>query len=374
MPKKRPADERSGGRASKLPSRRRRKHLYLVVDDWERGYSIRKLDLSSDSDSDEVNNRPTTEHRLPPAVFRLEVPRAHSGLFAAFGTMIVATQLTPRGTIPMFDVRTLALTFGPRQESQPNPCCTDFVQVGGNLYFIDDSCFMSIVLDPPPPPLPNYAHRHIEIDWTWQGLPVPPFDECPVSHAVHPDGRTIFFSTQSQTQKHTEVATFSFDTVCSQWTSHGTWRLPFKGCGYFDCKLNAWVGLSGQPDTLGHLCTCEVVSIDAGHPPPNWKLSKEKLFCEDPGEKHIGATLVYMGGSSKFCLVQCIATDDRERGVWEEVLPERLCYLLRITTFSLKYDRNGDLRTVHHKVRSYRLPKIATEYCDHLEKPVAFWM
>ncbi|CAN6273063.1 unnamed protein product [Urochloa humidicola] len=209
MPKKRPADERGGGRASKLPIRRR-KHLYLVVDDWERGYIIRKLDLSSDSDSD---HRQTTEHRLPPAVFRLEAPRAHSGLFAAFGTMIVATQLTPRGTIPMFDVRTRALTFGPRQESQPNPCCANFVQVGGNLYFIDDNCFMSIVLDPPPPP-PNHAHRHIEIDWTWQGLPVPPFNECPVSHAVHPDGRTIFFSTQSHTQKHTEVATLSFDTVC----------------------------------------------------------------------------------------------------------------------------------------------------------------
>ncbi|CAN6273064.1 unnamed protein product [Urochloa humidicola] len=81
-----------------------------------------------------------------------------------------------------------------------------------------------------------------------------------------------------------------------------------------------------------------------------------------------------MGGSSKFCLVQCIATDDRKGSVWEEVLPERLCYLFRVTTFSLKYDGNGDLRTVHHRVRSYRLPKIAREYCDHLEKPVAFWM
>uniref|UniRef100_K3YXQ5 DUF1618 domain-containing protein n=1 Tax=Setaria italica TaxID=4555 RepID=K3YXQ5_SETIT len=372
MPKKRPADERAGGRASKIPSRRR-KHLYLVVDDWERGYSIRKLDLSSDSDSDDVDEangpdgRTGTELRLPPAVFRLEAPRARSGLFAAFGTKIVATQLTPRGTIPMFDVRTRAFTFGPRQEGQPNPCCTDFVQVGDNLYFIDDSCFM--MLDPPPPP-PKFAHPYIQIDWTWRGLPVPPFDDCPVSYAVHPDGRTIFFSTQGQTKKHTEVATFTFDTVCSQWTRHGAWRLPFRGRGYFDCELNAWVGLSGQPDNLGHLCTCEVVSADAnttdGHPPPTCKLSKEKLFCVDPAEKHIGATLVYIGGRSKFCLVQCIATDDRKGGVWEEVLPECLCYLYRVTTFSLN--------AVHHRLRSYRLPKIATEYCDHLEKPVAFWM
>lgn len=54
--------------------------------------------------------------------------------------------------------------------------------------------------------------------------------------------------------------------------------------------------------------------------PPAWKLSKEKLFCEDPAEEHIGATLVYMGSRNKFCLVQCLSADDRDKRMYKEYL------------------------------------------------------
>jgi len=101
------------------------------------------------------------------------------------------------------------------------------------------------------------------------------------------------------------------------------------------------------------------------------KLGIDKMFCIDPAEKHIGATLGYLRGRSKFCLVECLSIDDRREDIWGGV---------PVGTPSLfsagEYDKNGDLRTaVHHqRVRSYRLSKIATGYCDHLEKPVAFWV
>ena len=42
---------------------------------------------------------------------------------------------------------------------------------------------------------------------------------------------------------------------------------------------------------------------------PARKLSTKKLFSDDPTERHVGATLVYMGGRSKFCLVLCVSMD-----------------------------------------------------------------
>ncbi|KAL6634161.1 hypothetical protein ACP70R_026832 [Stipagrostis hirtigluma subsp. patula] len=395
MPK-RPADERGGGRSAKIPRRRRRRHLYLVLDDWERGYSIRKLDLSSSSSSSDTDSGDaqhhhhpsddsTTEPRLPPAVFRLEAPRACTGLFAAFGTRIMATHLTPRRTVPMFDVRKKALTFGPFQESHPNPTCGAFVEADGKLFLLDDMNFM--VLDPPPPPQPMDLFLDLEFDWRWRGgLPAPPFTHYVVAHAVHPDGRTIFFSTEKQTRKRTKVATFAFDAARSRWTRHGGWRLPFADRGCFDRELDAWVGISGDPDTLGHLCACQTVSTasddaegESSSPAPAWKLSKEKLFCVGPAEKHVGATLVSMGGRGKFCVVHCVSMDDGREGHVSRGRarspPERPRYLLRVTTFSLKYDHDGDLRAgMRRRVRSYRLPETATLYCDGLEKPVAFWM
>ncbi|KAK3158124.1 hypothetical protein QOZ80_2AG0133200 [Eleusine coracana subsp. coracana] len=178
MPKKRPADDRGGGRrAAKVSeTRRRRRHLYLVLDDWERGHSIRKLDLSSpDSDSDVVGSSSTTQQRLPPAVFRVEAPHALSALFTTFGTKIVATHQTPRRAALMWDVSTRALTFGPRHKYEPNSLCNAYVEVSGQLFLVDDASFE--VLDPPPPPPP--LDDGVEIVWKWQRLPPPPSSLTP---------------------------------------------------------------------------------------------------------------------------------------------------------------------------------------------------
>ncbi|KQK13194.1 hypothetical protein BRADI_1g08525v3 [Brachypodium distachyon] len=121
-----------------------------------------------------------------------------------------------------------------------------------------------------------------------------------------------------------------------RWTLHRGWQLPFKG--------------------------------PASPPPASWKLSKEKLFCcqDDPGERHAGATLVYLGTESKFCLVHCVSLDDYGKRR----------HLLRLTTFSLELDGNGDLRiTSRRLVRSFRLPKAVLESrSEFFTKPVALWM
>ncbi|XBH91107.1 hypothetical protein VPH35_082580 [Triticum aestivum] len=241
-------------------------------------------------------------------------------------------------------------------------------------------------------PLPPLVDPNCGIDvpkWRpWRRLPPPPFKrEHVTSHVVHHDGQTIFISVDDKTG-----ATFSFDTTASspRWMRSGSWKLPFKGPAHYDgdldgffyqtLNLDAWVGLARDPDMLGHLCSRDVPSTDDDNgctQPPAWKLSKEKLFCEDLDEKHIGAALVCLGTGcrSKFCLVQCLSMDDRQEGVYKEYLPELERYLLRLTTFSLVYDKSGDLRTAAlRRVRSFELPKPVREYSAFLVDPVAFWM
>ncbi|KAF7078295.1 hypothetical protein CFC21_082756 [Triticum aestivum] len=193
------------------------------------------------------------------------------------------------------------------------------------------------------------------------------------------------------------------------------WQLPFTGRGYFDPELDAWVGLSAQLDTIGHICSCDVVSTNSGtshQQCPAMKVGKENLFSEFPDERHIGATLVYTGGESKLCLLEVIymqadsadkptesdeknedfddglnntysnettvgeAADSDEMNEYsaDEVDEEQdHKRFLRLTTFSLRYDRNGDLRTGNsRRVRYYSLPQEVND--SMLEYPVAFWM
>ncbi|EMS49197.1 hypothetical protein TRIUR3_19761 [Triticum urartu] len=91
-----------------------------------------------------------------------------------------------------------------------------------------------------------------------------------------------------------------------------TLALPFSGRGHFDRHLDAFVGLFKDPDTLGQVYSCCLSSSSTGHG-LEWKLGKEKLFSQDPAERHVGATLVYMG-RSKFCLVQCVSIEGESDG------------------------------------------------------------
>lgn len=88
----------------------------------------------------------------------------------------------------------------------------------------------------------------------------------------------------------------------------GREALPFKGQGYFDGDLDAWVGL----DKDGHVGTCQVVSRSstttvgaiAMQQQLDWKMAKDKLWSEGQQAADHGPTLTAMG-SARFCLVDC---------------------------------------------------------------------
>jgi hypothetical protein len=229
-----------------------------------------------------------------------------------------------------------------------------YLRVGDKLVALDESS--SEILDPP-------SRRRT---WSWCKLPQPPFIPYKVtSHAVHPDRRTLFVSNNT--------GTYSLDTESKKWRHHDLWTLPFTGRAHFDPLLDAWVGLSGDPDTLGYLCCCDVVSTGpdscSNMQSPALKLSKEKLFCKKPAEKHIGATLVYMG-VRRVCLVQYFSVEDNVS--CSDDLPQSR-NLLRLSTFSLKYDKKGDLLAeTHCPVRCYKLPKASKNI--PIDDPVAFWI
>lgn len=221
---------------------------------------------------------------------------------------------------------------------------------------------------------------------------MPSFDPLGVTAcAAHPDGNTIFFSVGA-------AATFSYDdTARFRWTWHGEWALPFGGAPHYDRAVDAWVGLASVLGAFGHVCACDMVAPDAtpsrpycddddddedSQVVPAWKLSKENLFVneEDPSERHVSATLVPMGGGGRYCIVQCIRFElEYEKSYYEQEdlgydsddarEPFRLFY--RLTTFSLKYDKNGDLTTGDsRRVRYYTVPQ---DYAI-MANPVAFWM
>ncbi|KAI4984888.1 uncharacterized protein LOC123452250 [Hordeum vulgare subsp. vulgare] len=360
MPK-RPARGGVGERAAKRPRQRR---LYLVTEDWKEGYSIYEVDLTDDHgatdadfDSDEQEPR-----RLPSPVLRLEAP--HNGPWhfaAAFGTKIMALHLTPWRYTPVFDVQTRCLTFGPPTEITTIPI---HVPVGDSLFKLG---FRKFHVLRPAPPRSEVLWCKVPEEWSWHCLTPPPFgDHRVTSHAVHPDGRTLFVTVKVKGRDigHTFTCDTGVDTDDPEWTAHREWELPFKGHGHYDHRLDAWVGLTDDPATVGHICCCRVPSLDdARWPAPAWKLSREKLFCRDPTEMHTGASLVYLGTGhkSRFCLVECLSRGSRHQ--------------LRLTTFSPRYHKNGDLGISKRRwVRSFKLPKTRGKDSGFLKNPVAFWL
>ncbi|CAL4904982.1 unnamed protein product [Urochloa decumbens] len=330
--------------------------------------------------------------------------------FAAAGTRIIATHRrnpwdddsVPDGFLPMVDVRSRGVTFGPGQVLHDLPIYLPVPAGGGGaegLFELDTITVRTLSLKPLwPPRLENESSADAG-EWAWHELrDPPPFHRLGVtSYAVAPDGRTVLFSTEEQ-------GTFTFDAAAADaeqekelldvaWTRLGEWALPFAGRAHFVRGLNAFVGLSNDPATAGHLCSCDAaaaVDIDGGGgggAPPAWKLGKEKMFGEDdPGERHVGATLLYMG-RSEFCLVQSVsvgehgdaAADQEEMEIEEheevEVPRRSSSHLYRLTTFSVSYDSNGDLTTGEScRVRCYRVPEATTERFLHRGDPVAFWL
>ncbi|CAD6340748.1 unnamed protein product [Miscanthus lutarioriparius] len=376
IPKRR-LDEILGGQAK--PKRR---HLYLVLDDWSSGYSIRKIDLSADLDPfyparPVAAARRWIKRRLPPAIFRFQAQRELTRCFAASFDSILAMLpvcLDPPRGAHVFNVH--KRTGRPFDEDTESPE-SDSEESG--------------------------SRRELE---SWK-LDV-------TSYAVHSGEHSLFVSTQDSTFVYSTVDVLMGGTEPFQWDRRRSQCvLPFTGRGHFDSELQAWIGLSRE--FTGRLCSCEVFSA---YPYPDVeveqspavKISKEERFVLHPHEKLVGATLISCGVRSYYCLVQCVSVDEKLEeqsmsvvdelqkqsisvdkklveeqsmsvdekleeqsiSVDEKLLEEQSASLLRLLTFYVQYDKNGDLTVGDRQIRDYSLPESVSEQVT--KNPIAFWI
>ena len=236
------------------------KSLYLVLDDWHKGFTIRKID----ADSPDLSASP---------VPRLVSPeRGRAMKFAALGGYIIATSNIYAGTL-FYDTYTAGLAVGPPVPYALLCGSNTFLTSGaGDTLFAFAFHFMERpvsfeAMAKPPPTEDDYL---LPIDWSWKSMPTPfTKDEMIFSYALHPDGRTIFVSSWSRAV----CGTYSVDTRSCKWRRHGEWMLPFRGRGYFDAELDALVGLHED----GYVCSCQVASRSGGTTQqPEWKMADER--------------------------------------------------------------------------------------------------
>jgi hypothetical protein len=88
---------------------------------------------------------------------------------------------------------------------------------------------------------------------------------------------------------------------------------------------------------------------------PGRKLSKEKLFLEDP-RRHVDVKPVGMcGGGGRFCLVEILTRPGVDR---EGCVGDGDKCVLRLTTFRVEYGGDGELVTADRRpARSFKLSK-----------------
>ncbi|CAL5041167.1 unnamed protein product [Urochloa decumbens] len=405
MPKRR-RGERDGGSTADA-ERRQQQRLYLVFDDWDCGYSIRKVKLPLPSKSGDRGNSERVEKRLPNPFWRYPADRQCPQYFtSAFGTKIMGMHHNDSGIVQMIDVRTRSVHLGGPQTNCP--AFPIYFPVGGDKLFALDSACLELCRLPlvrrdsgSDSDSSSTDETDSESDsdsygkwsngkWSWRPLPVPLFFRRDVtSYAKH--GQNILVSVKGEET----VATFTFDMGKFVWECLGEWTLPFTGRGHFDRKLKALVGISKDPEAFGYIYACNVPS--AGDIPctaPAWKCSKEKVFSEHPADRHVSASLIYMENRCEYCLVECVWVDEDnahqvkikgdkadqvllekpEEGVGG--VPQRgECgrHMYRLMTFSLKYDKKDDLRVKCGRVCYYEVPNTVSAESirqDH----VAFWL
>nr|CAB3447850.1 unnamed protein product [Digitaria exilis] len=303
-----------------------KKHLYLVFDDWEKGYSIRQIDpdtmLSNSSDDDLVY----AVVDLPePAAFRFVAHARDTQFFAMGSSNIVAvssgveaTESSPPTLV--YDTAAAALATAP---PLPGHLAGPIIPVADSLYAPTTlgagmpTAFEAFSCSPytDEPSSPRRMH-----EWSWKSVdalrpppPPPPPSSSPapawrrrfvVSYAAHPDGHTVFVTTRDASIGGGVAMTYAFDVERREWTPLGLWALPFLGQGHFDVELDAWVGLDEDP---GYICACQVPSRSryTTVPPESDKMEERLFGARDE------RTLTYMG-DSKFCLVVSVGLEDAE--------------------------------------------------------------
>ncbi|RLN35480.1 hypothetical protein C2845_PM03G08140 [Panicum miliaceum] len=88
--------------------KQQKKHLYLILDDWERGYNVYKVNV------DDLDSSDAGPDFLPePPVIRFEALHNGSWYFAANVTKILSMQPSGYPAFPVFDIQTAALAVCP---------------------------------------------------------------------------------------------------------------------------------------------------------------------------------------------------------------------------------------------------------------------
>ena len=96
--------------------------------------------------------------------------------------------------IPAFDTHTMSLTICPWPSCRVDYYAIPlFVSIGGKLFAFLEDC-TEYLADPPP--------YESNAPWSWStvNLPLPFYNMQIIYYALHPDGRTLFVSTSSQTK------------------------------------------------------------------------------------------------------------------------------------------------------------------------------
>ncbi|KAL6605869.1 hypothetical protein ACP70R_041522 [Stipagrostis hirtigluma subsp. patula] len=357
MSKRPAADFDDDGSAGKRPRETgRKKHLYLVLDDWNTGYSIHKVDvgvLCSGAGPGPGPDAPAGPLPEPPAL-RLQVSGDHrSTSFAAMGTKIVIVHALydddPRSSA--------ALQYGFRAA----------VCIAGRLYALLRHHPWEVMSRAPHRPHADDDHRwrrRVE-EWLWSTVASPPpfpSGAFIAGYAVHPNGRTIFVSAERRAVQN-DPGTYSFDTESCRWKRHGDWMLPLHGEGLYDGDLDAWVGLSDD----GFPCACDIPSCDGASslaPAPDWREGKDMVFHKTPNLA-AEVALVRMD-NGEFCVVEVRPPE----GVDVFAVGDDMRRVLRVSVFRLRYNMAGELRTRGlRRVASYLVTK-----SDRLFFAEAFWM
>ncbi|XP_062189424.1 uncharacterized protein LOC133892584 [Phragmites australis] len=382
MPKRRGQNNQNQRGDSDLAGKRsrparRRKHLYLVLDDWNKGFSVHKIDtdsFDSDSDDDQGPRVAVAEHLPEPPALRLQSPGPHVPmLFTTAGSKIFVVTDARYGQTPalVYDTETAGLAIGPVVPAHLQCGFSIVVAVRETLYaFSSPACNEQLSFEVMSC-APTGLHDPSEEGWSWKSSPAPPspFDiyEIITSYAVHPDGHTIYMTTSYRDRPNLQKSTYSFNTKYCAWRWHD-WVLPFQGQGHFDSELDAWVGLHMD----GYICSCQVTSdigsetpVELGTTELEWQIVVEK-FLNEQTERHLRASLTYMG-RSKFCLVQSVI----RKGAKEKYpLDDDDGCVLHLTIFGLKYNHKGEVQATNHRSTcSYRV----SSHKDYFS-PKAFWV
>ena len=169
-------NQRRGGDLDGKRSRpaRRRKHLYLILDDWEKGFSVHKIDtdgFDSDSDDDPDAGAAVAGHLPDPPALRLASPGDADMLFAAAGSKIFIVTDARYGQTPalVYDAETAGLAIGPAVPAQLQCGFDIIVSVREMIYaFSPPACSKQHSFDAMSC-APTGWHDPGEQGWSWAG-------------------------------------------------------------------------------------------------------------------------------------------------------------------------------------------------------------